>query len=90
MNDISSQADLNLKPLGDLIRRLRKDLGWSQAELAQQSGVSRQEISMMENYRFTGSVIKVNRVLMAMRYRLTAEVFRYPTIDEIDEMFNND
>jgi len=86
----TESIDLQLKPIAEAIRRLRRDAGLTQAALSQKSGVSRQEISAMENARFSGSIRKVNQVLLALRHRLAVEVFRYPTLDEIDELFNND
>jgi molybdate-binding protein/transcriptional regulator with XRE-family HTH domain len=41
---------------GDKVRRLRLERGWSQQELADRSGISRAEVSAIENRRLTPSI----------------------------------
>jgi len=47
--------------LADKIVRLRKQLGWSQEELAEKMGVSRQSVSKWES---TNSIPDLNRIIM--------------------------
>lgn len=96
MNDrsIDSLQDLRtrqLEPLGRRIRALRREAGLSQAELAARvTRVARQEVSMMENGRFAGSILKVAAVVDYLRYQLSVSPYRYPTLDEIDVLFEDD
>ena len=89
MSDILNSNPL-LIPLAKALRELRTREKLTQLALAKQAQVSRQEISEMENARFTGSIAKVSKVLNVLRYQLAVEVRRFPTIDEIDEIFNED
>ncbi len=87
--------DAYLETIGMRIRIARRDLGWSQAELAAAAGgfgarvVHRQEISAMENGRFVGSVRKLQAVLRALDLTLSAEVAQRPTIEDLDRLFSD-
>ena len=87
--------DLYLKEIGSLIRQLRTQRAWTQSELALQASmrgvpvIHRQEISQIENGQFKGSVRKLQAVLRALRYTLTATVARKPQLEELDELFND-
>jgi molybdate-binding protein/DNA-binding XRE family transcriptional regulator len=59
---ILSLSDMNLSPLADA----RRDRGWSQAALAQKSGVSRPEISAIETGRLVPSVSVALRIAAAL------------------------
>ncbi len=88
--------DAYFEKIGERIKVLRKQGGLTQARLAERAkahgspAIHRQEISQMENGRFFGSVRKLQAVLRSLRYTLTAEVARMPTIDELDEIFGNE
>lgn len=88
--------DPHLKKIGERIKTLRKQSGLTQAQLAERAeahgapAVHRQEISQMENGRFFGSVRKLQAVLRSLRYTLTVEVARMPTVDELDELFGDE
>jgi transcriptional regulator with XRE-family HTH domain len=88
--------DKYLEDIGALIQRLRKEKGWTQEELRQKAStlgapvIHRQEISQMENGQFGGAVRKLQAVLRALRYTLTAEVARKPQLDELARIFADD
>jgi transcriptional regulator with XRE-family HTH domain len=88
--------DQYLKDIGDVIRRLRAENGWTQAELATNARshgapvIHRQEISQMENGQFHGSVRKLQAVLRSLRYTLTTTVSRIPQLDELEGLFNDE
>jgi len=52
---------MNLMILADKIVKLRKQLGWSQEELAEKMNVSRQSVSKWES---TNSIPDLNRIIM--------------------------
>lgn len=70
------------------IKDLRKQAGLTQDELANKASVTRQVISQIENSSFTGSVSKLNAVLAALRYRLNIEVASFPTMEELNGLFD--
>ena len=88
--------DQYLKNIGDVIRRLRAENGWTQAQLAMNARshgaptIHRQEISQMENGQFHGSVRKLQAVLRSLRYTLTATVARIPQLDELEGLFDDE
>lgn len=75
--------------VGQQIRKLRKAEGLKQEELAQKAGVTRQAVSQMENDTFCGSVRKLEAVLSVLRHRISIEVIRFPTIEELDGLFDD-
>jgi len=88
--------DKYLQEIGTLIKRLRTEKGWNQNTLAREAAkhgapvIHRQEISQMENGQFTGSVRKLQAVLRALRYTLTASVSHMPQLDELEALFPNE
>jgi len=88
--------DQYLREIGILIKRLRAEKGWTQAQLARKAAdlgapvVHRQEISQMENGQFLGSVRKLQAVLRALRYTLTATVARKPQLEELETLFGDE
>jgi transcriptional regulator with XRE-family HTH domain len=76
--------------LGLKIKAIRKKSGITQSELAQKAKVTRQVISQIENGTFSGSVIKLEKVLAVLRYQLSIEVFTFPTVEELGDIFNDD
>jgi transcriptional regulator with XRE-family HTH domain len=88
--------DAYLEKIGDRIGTLRKQSGLTQAQLAERArahgapAIHRQEISQMENGHYFGSVRKLQAVLRSLRYTLTVEVARMPTVDELDEIFGDE
>jgi len=88
--------DQYLQEIGTLIKRLRADKGWNKSTPAREAAkhgapvIHRQEISQMENGRFKGSVRKLQAVLRALRYTLTARVARMPQLDELEALFRDE
>ena len=71
--------------LGNLIKKLRKDAGLSQAQLAQRHGMSRATISGIENNSIPEvGIRKVAAILEGLGYELTATPKRRRrTLDEL-------
>ncbi|WP_455886081.1 helix-turn-helix domain-containing protein [Pseudomonas rustica] len=71
--------------LGKLIKKLRKDAGLSQAQLAQRHGMSRATISGIENNSIPEvGIRKVAAILEGLGYELTATPkLRRRTLDEL-------
>ena len=71
--------------LGKLIKKLRKDAGLSQAQLAQRHGMSRATISGIENNSIPEvGIRKVAAILEGLGYELTATPKRRRrTLDEL-------
>jgi transcriptional regulator with XRE-family HTH domain len=88
--------DKYLKDIGRVIKQLRAKNEWTQAQLAINARshgapvIHRQEISQMENGRFQGSIRKLQAVLRSLRYTLTATVARFPQLDELEDLFDDD
>ena len=63
------------------IKRLRKERGLSQAELARQLGVTRQTIISIENERYTASLVLAYRIA---RYfgKTIEDVFDFSDVEE--------
>ncbi len=62
---------MNLLDLGSTIKRLRKENGLTQAELAKQANISRQTLSKLENgYIAHISIVTLNEILGALHYEL--------------------
>lgn len=53
-------------PLGERIKQLRKEHGWSQAELGERIGTDSQRISRYENERITPSIDALIRLATAL------------------------
>ena len=91
-----SNHDHYLREIGVLIKRLRAEKGWTQAQLARKAVehgapvIHRQEVSQMENGRFLGSVRKLQAVLRTLRYTLAATVARRPQLEELEELFSDE
>lgn len=88
--------DQYLREIGILIKRLRADKGWTQAQLARKAAdhgapvIHRQEVSQMENGQFLGSLRKLQAVLRTLRYTLTATVARRPQLEELEALFSDE
>lgn len=53
-------------PLGDRIRQLRKEAGWSQAELGDKIGTDSQRVSRYETGKITPSLDAIVRIAQAL------------------------
>lgn len=74
-----------MSELGSLIKKLRKDAGLSQTDLAQRHGMSRATISGIENDTIPEvGIRKVAAILEGLGYELTATPRRRrKTLDEL-------
>ncbi len=77
---------MNFMILADKIVRLRKQLGWSQEELAEKMNVSRQSVSKWES---TNSIPDLNRIIMlAELFDVSTDFLlkdEYETFDSLNE-----
>ena len=64
-----------LMPLGERIKTLRTEHGWSQGELADKVGTDARQISRYENSRITPSVDVLGRIAEALDVSLDHLVF---------------
>jgi transcriptional regulator with XRE-family HTH domain len=62
-------------PIGERIKALRKEAGWSQGELAAKVGTDARQISRYENGRITPSLDALARVAQALDVSLDHLVF---------------
>jgi len=79
-----------LKQLGGTLRAERKKKKINQTEAGKRCGVSRQDISEIENGQFKGSILKVQDYVMSLGYSLSLEIKRRPQLSELDDIFNED
>lgn len=70
----SSSASESAERIGQRIRKLRREEGISQSELADRLDVSRQVISRLENGKHNPSFEKIKRVLGALGYKPNLEI----------------
>ena len=54
------------KKIGARIAELRKQKGWSQAELAEKVGISRQHINRVENGQYSTGIDIISRITDAL------------------------
>jgi transcriptional regulator with XRE-family HTH domain len=77
---------LDLIELGEQVKATRKAMGWSQAELAQKSGVSRARIEALENARAADiGFKKLLRILnsLGLDLRTTQLNRNRPTLEDL-------
>jgi len=79
-----------LKQLGQILREERKKMRLNQAEAGSRAGISRQDISEIENGSFKGGILKVQDYAMSLGYSLSLEIKRRPQLSELEELFNED
>ena len=56
--------------LSDIIKKTRKEQGWTQKDLAENVGLSQQTISLMESGKFNFSVKSLMKILSALKLRV--------------------
>ncbi|NLQ18007.1 helix-turn-helix transcriptional regulator [Marinomonas sp. M1K-6] len=82
----------NREEIGEKICAARKALKKTQKQMAEQTGIHKSTLSLIENGRFTGSLDILERYLDAVG--LTLEVapkkHRLPQWDEIEALFAED
>lgn len=66
------------------IKKLRKEKGWSQAQLAEYAGLDRTTIGAIERNQYTDiGIRKIERILNLLGKSLTVTNFGMPTLDEL-------
>lgn len=61
--------------------------GLTQSELAARAGVSRKDVSEIENGRFRGGCYKLEACANALGFELTVQKIRRPQFEELAEIF---
>jgi transcriptional regulator with XRE-family HTH domain len=75
---------LALEQLGQQIKALRKQKGWSQLQLAEMAGLDRTTIGMLERNDYNDiGIRKVQRVVELLGKKLTLTNAGLPTLDEL-------
>ena len=73
--------------LSSSIRKQRKNLGWSQQQLADMAGLDRTTIGALERNDFSDiGIRKVQRVLQLMHYTLAMQTTGLPTLDDLQRV----
>ncbi len=79
-----------LEQIGQRLKTERKTRRLNQTDAAKKAGLSRREISEIENGSFRGSVLKVQDYAMSLGFSLTLEMKRRPTLTELSRVFDED
>ena len=77
-----------LQQIGLKLKFERKARKLNQTGAAIKAGLSRREISEIENGVFRGSILKVQDYALSQGFSLTLEMKRRPTLDELPGMFD--
>lgn len=77
----------DLITIGKKARQRRREQGLTQAQAATQALAHRNDISEIENGRFTGSVSTLQRYLHSLGLRLQCTVAERPTLEDLEELF---
>lgn len=77
---------------GSLIERKRKEKGWTQQQVSDLTGLSRNQIIAMEKGTFTGGIKYLRKYLEILRLRLliVEENTDLPQLDELSSLFGDD
>ena len=79
-----------LEQIGQRLKAERKIWRLNQTDAGEKAGLSRREISEIENGSFRGSVLKVQDYAMSLGFSLTLEMKRRPTFNELSGVFDED
>ena len=79
-----------LEQIGQKLKAERKVRRLNQTDASVKAGLSRREISEIENGSFRGSVLKVQDYAMSLGFSLTLELKRRPTFAELPGVFDED
>lgn len=79
-----------LEQIGQRLKTERKVRRLNQTDAAEKAGLSRREISEIENGFFRGSVLKVQDYAMSLGFSLMLEMKRRPTFTELPGVFDED
>ena len=74
--------------IGSKARSRRKTLNYTQAEAARMIQAHRNEISRIENGKYTGNIATMARYLNLLGLSLTAQVSKHPELEDLDQIFN--
>lgn len=77
-----------LEQIGQRLKAERKARHLNQTDAGEKAGLSRREISEIENGSFRGSVLKVQDFAMLLGFSLTLEIKRRPTLNELSGVFD--
>lgn len=74
-----------MKGIGEVVKRARKERGWSQEHLGTPLGMSRATVSALENGTFNElGIRKVERLLNRLGYTLTVtKLEQRPTLNDL-------
>ena len=74
-----------MKGIGEVVKRARKERGWSQESLGTPLGMSRATVSALENGTFNElGIRKVERLLNRLGYTLTVtKLEQRPTLNDL-------
>lgn len=77
---------------GSLIEKKRKQRGWTQQQVSDLTGLSRNQIIAMEKGNFTGGIKYLRKYLEVLRLRLliVEETDNLPQLDELSALFGDD
>ncbi len=79
-----------LKQIGQRLKAERNARGPNQSDAGEMAGLSRREISEIENGIFRGSILKVQDYAMTLGFSLTLEMKRRPGLAELPGLFDED
>lgn len=79
-----------LEQIGLKLKTERKTRHLNQTDAAEKAGLSRREISEIENGSFCGSILKVQNYAMSLGFSLALEMKRRPTFSELPGVFDED
>jgi len=79
-----------LEQIGQKLKAERKVRRLNQTDASVKAGLSRREVSEIENGSFRGSVLKVQAYAMSLGFSLTLEMKRRPTFAELPGVFDED
>ncbi len=79
-----------LEQIGTKLKTERKTRKWNQTEAGKRAGLSRREISEIENGSFRGSILKVQDYAMLLGFSLALDLKRRPTLADLPEVFGED
>jgi len=82
----------NRQQIGDAVKNSRKQLGFTQQEVSNLSGINKTTISEIENGRFSGSFDIFERVLGAveLQFEVSPKKHTLPDWDRISDIFSED
>lgn len=77
-----------LEQIGQRLRAERKARNLNQGDAGKMAGLSRREISEIENGIFRGGILKVQDYAMSLGFSLTLEIKRRPGLADLPGLFD--